>query len=105
MGMTNEHTQDYGGTCDTCANGVAKMGSRQCRVCLERDAEVDAHIDNEVFQRQLVAVADHYSAQIRNAQAIINDLQPKLNTLRFLDPPSLDLEYRGLFATATGGPR
>jgi len=95
--VTNEHQQDYGGTCDTCANGVAKMGSRQCRVCLERDADVDAHIDNEVFQQQLVAVADYYSAQIRAAQAIIDDLQPKLDTLRFLDPPSLDLEYRGVF--------
>ena len=69
----------------------------QCRVCLEREAEADAHIDDEVFQHQLVAVADHYSAQIRAAQAIIDELQPKLNTLRFLDPPSLDLEYRGVF--------
>ena len=53
---------------------------------------------NEVFQRQLVAVADHYSAQIRAAQAIIDDLQPKLDTLRFLDPPSMELEYRGICA-------
>ena len=97
---SNEHAQDYGGTCDTCANGVAKMGSRQCRACLEREAEVDAHIDNEVFQRQLVAVADHYSAQIRAAKAIIDDLQLKLDTLRFLDPPSLDLEYRGVIEGA-----
>lgn len=95
--MTNEHTQDYGGTCDTCANGMAQMGSRQCRVCREREAEVDAHIDEYVFQQQLVAVADHYSAQIRAAQAIIDEVQPKLDTLRFLDPPSLDLEYRGVF--------
>ena len=103
--MITEHQQDYGGTCDSCANGVAQMGSRQCRVCLERDAEVDAHIDNEVFQQQFVAVADHYSAQIRDAQAIIDVLQLKLDTLRFLDPPSLDLEYRGVFAPEAGGMR
>ena len=75
-----------------------KIFEHQCSVSpVERDAEVDAHIDNEVFQQQLVAVADYYSAQIRAAQAVINDLQPKLDTLRFLDPPSLDLEYLGVF--------
>jgi len=58
--MTNEHQQDYGGTCDTCANGVAKLGARQCRVCLERDAEVDAHIDEQAAIALAIKVLEDY---------------------------------------------
>ena len=39
--MNNEHQQDYGGTCDTCADGVAQLGSLQCAVCLYRDTAVE----------------------------------------------------------------
>lgn len=109
--MTNEHQQDYGGTCDTCANGVAKMGSRQCRACLERDAEADAHIDEEaqqaaaVAEQQLAELHDYYAQRIAAAKAIVDDATLRWGTVRFLDHAGIDLEYRGVFATGTGGPR
>jgi len=34
--MTTEDAGDYGGTCDTCANGRAKPGHQQCPACERR---------------------------------------------------------------------
>lgn len=31
--MKTEDAGDYGGTCDTCANGLAKAGHQQCHAC------------------------------------------------------------------------
>ena len=45
--MKTEDAGDYGGTCDTCANGVARAGHLQCPTCERREAEVEAHIDEE----------------------------------------------------------
>lgn len=98
-----EHQQDYGGTCETCANGVAKMGSRQCRVCLERDAEVDAHEEAQqaevmaVAEQQLAELHDYYAQRMAAAKAIVDDATLRWGTVRFLDPAGVDLEYRGVF--------
>ena len=52
-----EDAGDYGGTCDTCANGVAKVGHQQCPPCEQRDAEVDAHIDASAEKAKADALA------------------------------------------------
>lgn len=37
--MRRDDPEGYGGTCDTCANGTAVLGSRQCRECMKREVE------------------------------------------------------------------
>jgi len=107
MSERNEHTQDYGGTCDSCANGVAKMGSRQCRVCLEREAEVDAHIDEEVApmietptdvtailaRPMRVALVAYYDAKRALAQTKADDHALMGRTVRVLTDAEVLDEY------------
>lgn len=43
--MATEDAGDYGGTCDTCANGIAKAGHLQCAACERIAADGDEHAD------------------------------------------------------------
>jgi len=58
--MKTEDAGDYGGTCDTCANGVAKAGHTQCPFCEKQAAEVDAHIDEMAGTDLAIKVLEDY---------------------------------------------
>jgi len=50
--MKTDDAGDYGGSCDTCAQGQAKPGHRQCPACERRAAEEQDETPEELDEEE-----------------------------------------------------
>ena len=100
----NERT-DYGGTCDTCDRGTAKLGSRQCQQCEDThtrgcgcedgwscdDCRSTDATDAIRFRIELV---DYYEAKRAKAQADADEYALIGRTAKYLDDDHAALVHR-----------
>lgn len=95
--MKTEDAGNYGGTCDTCSDGVAKPGHLCCSTCERWQDEEEAHIDEQSKtpdHEKRQALVQYYADIAATARNTIEDADLMGRTVQYLESDGLDLEYR-----------